>query len=355
MKQYVPVLSTIANQASPYIWEEPSREGSLRFDANTLPSPPPSLGRFVQDIRDGCPINEYADPGYTSLIQKIAAYEQVDPEMITITNSGDEAIDILAKAFLNPSDIFVTTPPTYEMYEIQCAINRGELCEIPLTQSFEVNEKELLRQSKDPKTKIIFLVNPNNPTGSIIPEQTLTRICKNSGCMVVVDEVYREFYGKSVVPFIAQYPNLVVLRSFSKFAGLAGARIGYLIASPTLTKTFTAIKLPMGVSYLSARLAEFVLQNDQEWVKEQAAMIKSERKKMTTAISAIGFFVFPSEANFLLVNMGIRASDICLKLRSKGILVRDRSALPYLTGCVRISVRGPKENDILLTALQEII
>lgn len=327
----------------------------MRFDANTLPSPPPSVGKFAREITSNYPINEYTDPGYASLIREIALYEQVSTEMITITNSGDEAIDILAKAFLNPGDVFITTPPTYEMYEIQCAVNNGVIREVPLSLSFEVNEKEVLRQSKDPKTKILFLVNPNNPTGSIIPEQSLTTICEKSDCIVVVDEVYREFYGKSVAPRIAQYPNLVVLRSLSKFAGLAGARIGYLIASPNLTRIFTSIKLPMGVSYLSTRLAELVLQNDRVWINEQIAMIKSERGKMATALSALGFFVYPSEANFLLANMGVRASDICLKLKSKGILVRDRSAKPYVNGCVRISIRSQKENMVLLAALQEII
>lgn len=327
----------------------------MRFDANTMPSPPPSAAGFMRRNGADIPVNEYADPGYTGIRREIASYEQTDVDTITITNSGDEAIDILAKAFLNPGDLYVTTPPTYEMYEIQCRANGGVMREVPLTRTFAVNEKELIRQSRDKKTKLLFLTNPNNPTGSVIPEGTLRRIIQNAACAVVVDEVYREFYGYSVVGLIAQNPNLIVLRSLSKFAGLAGARVGYLIASPTLTQTFTAIKLPMGVSSLSALLAEMVLRNDRAWIREQIAMIISERTTMATRLTALGFFVYPSAANFLLVNMGTRASDICLRLKAKGILVRDRSGLPYLRGCVRISVRSPGENAFLLTSVQELL
>lgn len=342
-------LSVKAQNVSPYTWEESSMEKTFNFSTNTLPSPPPGVGKFLAQMKNNCPINEYEDPDNTNLIKLIAQYENVPPEMITLTNSGDEAIDILAKAFINPGDVFITTPPTYEMYEIQCKINNGILLEVPLTRVFEVNEKEILRQSNNPKTKILFLVNPNNPTGSVIPELQLARIIKNAKCIVVVDEVYREFYGKSVVSLIKKFTNLVVLRSFSKFAGLAGARIGYLVADTSLTQIFTAIKFPMGISYLSARLAETVLTNDRKWIEKQVTQIVLQRQRMEAALKKLGLIVFPSQANFLLVRMGPRASDICIALKEKGILVRNR------TDCIRISIRSPKENTVLIKALREIL
>lgn len=349
------VLSKKALTVSPYVWEESPVENSLKFDANTLPFPPPSVNIFLSGMKNNCPINEYADPSYKRLKRLLSDYENISADSLTITNSGDEAIDILAKTFINPGDYFVTTPPTYEMFTIQCIINNGKSLEVPLGKSFEINTKELIRKSKQSRTKIIFLVNPNNPTGSIISLSMIEKIVKNCDCIVVVDQAYGEFYGKTAVPLLKKYKNLVILKSFSKFAGLAGARIGYLIANAALSTIFDSIRLPMGVSYLSYKLAETVLENDQTWMKEQIRMITAERKRLSQALRTLGFVVYPSEANFLLVNMGNNATTICQKLKMKGILIRNRSTKPFLKGCVRITIRNPKENTIFINTLKEII
>lgn len=348
------LLSTSAKSISPYQWENIAMENPLRFDSNTLPFPPPSVKSYLNDMNNACPINEYTDPSYRKLTRLLSDYENVPVTSITITNSGDEAIDILAKAFLNPGDYFITTPPTYEMFAIQCAINKGKSLEIPLGKAFEVNETEIIRLSNNPRSKLLFLVNPNNPTGSVISQKTIETMVNKSNCIVVVDEAYREFYGPTSTPLLSKYPNLVILRSFSKFAGLAGARIGYLIASKTLTRSFNAIRFPMGVSYLSYRLAETVLENDRNWMKQQYEMIKRERERLSMELETLGFLVYPSQANFLLVNMGTTAQTICQQLKTKNISVRNRSALPYLNGCVRITVRSSQENDRLIGALKEI-
>ena len=329
---------------------------SLRFDANTLPYPPACINAFLENLKKNCPINEYADPAYTKLKQLIAKYESVNPEMITVTNSGDEAIDILAKSFLNPGDYFITTPPTYEMFTIQCEINRGVMLPIPLKkETWEVNSEAIIKKSQNRRVKLIFLVNPNNPTASIIPGKIIKDIVKESDAIVVVDEVYREFYGKSAVPLLQKYKNIVILRSFSKFAALAGARIGYLIADKKLSEKFDAIRFPMGVSFLSYKLAEIVLEKDKNWIKQQTNMIIRERKRLTNDLTNLGFFVYPSFANFLLVKVGKTAADLCQKLRQKNIIVRDRSSKKYLEGCVRITVRSPNENNQLLKTFEEII
>lgn len=349
------LVSKQAQLASPYQWEDMAVKNSLRFDSNTLPFPPPSINRFISDMKSYCPINEYADPTYKKLKELLSAYEKIPPSGITITNSGDEAIDILAKSFLNPGDYFVTTPPTYEMFSIQCQINRGKNFEVPLQGiSFEVNAKAIIQIAQRAQTKMVFLVNPNNPTGSTIPLETIEKIVKQSNCVVVVDQAYGEFCGKTAIPLVKKYKNLVILKSFSKFAGLAGARIGYLIANTSLSTTFDTIRFPMGVSYLSYKLAETVLANDQAWMKKQVVMIKRERERLTQALRELGFFVYPSEANFLLVDMGNNASTIYKKLKSMGILVRDRSSKPYVKGCVRITIRSAIENATLITALKKV-
>lgn len=356
MKKINAYLSDAAQKVIPYQWEEGMVENSLRFDTNTLPNPPPSVGRFIESLKNSCPINEYSDPSYKKLKELIAQYEKVDTNMITVTNSGDEAIDILAKTFLNPSDYFIVTPPTYEMFSVQCSVNKGKSLEIPLKKdTFEIETEKIIKVSKNKKVKLIFLVNPNNPTGSIISQQEIEKIIQQSNAIVVVDEAYREFYGKSAVPLISKYGNIVILRSFSKFAALAGARIGYLISNPSLSEKFDSIRFPMGVSYLSYKLAELVLENDQAWMKKQIALTKKERQRLAENLELLGFQVYPSYTNFLLVKVRSKAKEICQKLKKRGITVRDRSNKKYLSGCVRITVRSVEENNQLIKVLKEIV
>jgi len=346
-------LSQVGQTTSPYQWEAYAVADTLRFDTNTLPFPPPSAERVLVNAVS---VNEYGDPNYTGLKRELASYERVSQSMITVTDSGDEAIDILSKTFLDPGDRFVITPPTYEMFDIQCRINRGIPIEIPLIgKTFVVNAADIIRASRQPRTKLIFLVNPNNPTGSVIPQSTLRRIVSAASCAVVVDEAYGEFYGKTAVQLTEQYDNLIVLKTFSKFAGLAGARVGYLIANQNLSRVFNAVRFPMGVSSLSSGLAETVLKNDRRWIRKQISMIRAERRQLAGSLTALGFVVYPSEANFLLVNMGNRARSIASRLTSCGIIIRDRSTKPYLSGCVRITVRSKRENNKLINALKEIV
>lgn len=356
MKNINSFLSKVAKNISPYKWEEDILENALRFDTNTLPIPPRSLGVFLRSLESACPINEYADPSYARLKKLIASYEGVDKDMVTVTNSGDEAIDILAKAFLDPGDYFIVTPPTYEMFTIQCEINNGRSLKIPLLKdTFAVDVKRIIADSRGRKVKLIFLCNPNNPTGIVVPREYIEKILRNSKCIVVVDEAYREFYGKSVVPFLKKYENLVILRSFSKFAAIAGARVGYLITNRFLSQKFDGIRFPMGVSYFSYKLAEVVLEKDKDWIKQQIEMIKKERSRLTKELSKFGFYIFPSKANFLLVKVGEKATELCQKLKKRGIIIRDRSKKKYLEGCVRITVRSSKENNRLIRTLKEIL
>lgn len=362
MKKY---YSQVAKKIEPYSWEFGD---GIRFNSNTLPFPPPSLGRFLRAMKKGCSINEYGDPNYTDLKILLADYEKVSVDNLTIINSGDEAIDVIAKTFLDSGDLFITTPPTYEMFAIQSEINKGRNIEVPLKESrlfledssliaqndrnWIVNADEIIRQANKRKVKLIFLCNPNNPTGSIISEKIIEKIVKDSDAIIVIDETYREFYGESSVNLIKKYDNVVVLRSFSKFAGIAGARIGYLIANKRLSKKFNFIRFPMGVSYFSYKLAEFVLKNDQKWIQDQVTIIQKERERLAKVFINFGWKVYPSQTNFLLVKVGKNAKDLCLQLQRKGILVRDRSSKKYLENCIRVTVRSPKENDRLIKELE---
>lgn len=346
----------MAKNIEPYQWAKNVAPDVLRFDTNTLPLPPPSVKTLIADLKSNCPINEYDDPSYSKLKNLIADYEGVNKDMLTITNSGDEALDVIGKAFLNKGDYFLVQPPTYEMFKLQCEINKGKVIEVPLLKkTFKPDVKNVIKVLKSLPIKITFICNPNNPTGTITTLEEIELILENTPGIVLVDEAYREFYGISCLPLLSKYNNLVILRSFSKFGAMAGARIGYLITNKKFSQVFDAIRFPLGVSYFSCKLAEKVLEQDQNWIKEQTKMIKKEREKLSQSLKKLGFFVYPSQANFLLVNFGKRALEIYRKLKENNILIRDRSNKKYLEGCARITVRNPNQNNILINNLRKIL
>lgn len=350
------LLSEMAKTIIPYQWSTNVGLDMLRFDTNTLTSPPPSAQKLLTLLKQNCPINEYGDPSYTKLRTLIADYEGIDETMITITNSGDEALDVVGKTFLNAGDYFLVQPPTYEMFTIQCNINKGKVVEVPLQpDTFNIDTQRVIRVLKDKPIKITFICTPNNPTGSVTPLAVVEKITQSSSGIIVIDETYREFWGITNISLLKKYPNLIILRSFSKFGAIAGARVGYLIASKELSQIFDVIRFPLGVSYFSYKLAELLLEYDRKWIKKQSKEIIRERDRVIKELNKFGLFIYPSQANFLLVKIGKKAQEICQKLKKRNILVRDRSSKPYLKGCIRITIRNPQQNNILLKNLQEIL
>lgn len=346
----------MAEKITPYQWAKNVEPDVLRFDTNTLPSPPPCVDKLLVELTNNCPINEYGDPSYVKLKKLISKYENIPENTITITNSGDEALDIIGKTFLNDGDYFLIQSPTYEIFKSQCEINRGKAIEVPLLKkTFKPDIGNVIKVLKNKLVKITFVCNPNNPTGTVTKIDEIEKILKNTPGIVLIDEAYREFYGVTCVPLLAEYNNLVILRSFSKFGAMAGARVGYLIANEKLSQVFDAIRFPLGVSYFSCKLAEKLLEENQGWIEDQTAIIKKERKRLSDSLIELGLFVYPSQANFLLVNFGKKANKICQKLKENNILVRDRSSKKYLEGCARITVRNKNQNNILINNLKKIL
>ncbi|MDO8611180.1 MAG: histidinol-phosphate transaminase, partial [bacterium] len=207
---------------------------------------------------------------------------------------------------------------------------------------------------KEKPIKITIICNPNNPPGTVYSQELIVKIVKATSGIVLVDEAYREFYGKTAVPLINKFQNIVVLRSFSKFGGMAGARIGYLIASKDLSQIFDAIRFPLGVSMFSAQLAEILLKEDQSWIKKQITLVQKERERFIKELSSLGIYCFPSQSNFILARIGSNANNVCEELKKRNILVRNRSNKKYLEGCIRITIRNPEQNNILINNLKQI-
>ena len=302
------------------------------------------------------PFNRYPDPLQKLLKKKIAAIKGVQREQIFLGNGSDEPIDLIFRAFCNPGiDNIVTINPTYGMYEVAAGINDIEVKKVPLTEKFEL-DASLIFSATDEKTKIIFLCSPNNPTGNCFDRDEILKIIRSFEGIVLLDEAYIDFApAKSLLPELNNYPNLIILHTFSKAWGMAGIRLGMAFATSEIISVLTKIKYPYNLNILTQTKAMELLSNKKQltkWVK----IIIAERDKLAILLQQLPFVVevYPSDANFLLVKMH-DANGIHNYLMERGIIVRNRSNVHLCEGSLRITVGSPSENEILIKALNDLI
>jgi histidinol-phosphate aminotransferase len=298
--------------------------------------------------------NRYPDPHHVRLRQRLSAVKGVPPEHIFLGNGSDEAIDILYRAFCEPgSDNVVVCPPTYGMYEVSAHINAVSVRKVPLTTAFQL-DLEGLEQAVDGNTRIVWLCSPNNPTGNCLDRTDIETVLNNFDGLVVIDEAYVNFSRqRSWIPALTEYPNLVVMQTLSKAWGLAGLRVGMAFASAGIVDVMNRIKPPYNLNEASQALALQAL-DEVDQVNEMIRILVAERDRLALALREMPLvvMVYPSDANFLLVQMK-GARKVYEHLLGKGIVVRDRSTTPGCADCLRLTVGTPKENDQLLEALNE--
>lgn len=307
----------------------------------------------------GSPLDEdfsrYPDPRQLSLKMRLAEREQVGPEAIFVGNGSDEAIDLLLRTFCIPEkDNVIILPPTYGMYAVMTHIHGAELRTAPLRPDFSP-DPETIRRATDNHSKILFLCSPNNPTGNHLPEKFIQEMLESFPGIVVVDEAYNDFSGRpSLTKRLGEFPNLVVLKTFSKAWGLAGLRVGMAFASPYIISILNNIKYPYNIGAATINLVCHALEKTNE-VKEKIRAINSERQRLASALEQLGCIekIFPGEANFLLVKT-IDANKIYQILCDNNIVVRNRSNELHCENCLRITVGAPQENDLLIQALENI-
>ena len=269
-------------------------------------------------------------------------------------NGSDEAIDLLFRGFCEPRiDKVLICPPTYGMYEVSAGINDVELIRVPLLADFSVNLEAVLEVLQRDRPKLTFICSPNNPTANLIDKETIARLAEASSGLVVVDEAYIDFAPEgSVVPLLAQYPNLVVLQTLSKAWGLAGIRLGIALANEAVIAVFNKIKPPYNVNLLTQQVASKAL-DDHIGTEERVQTLIQERMQLADWLEKQHFVrkVWPSDANFLLVEFD-DPQRFYHGLSDRGILIRDRSSV--VPGCLRISIGTPEENAALVNALREL-
>lgn len=343
-------MKTLQELTRPNIWalkpyssarnEYSGADASVFLDANENPYNNPN--------------NRYPDPLQTELKHHIARIKKVKTENIFLGNGSDEAIDLLFRTFCRPGiDNVVAIDPTYGMYQVCAEVNDVEYRKVLLDENFQVSAKKLL-DATDENTKLIFFCSPNNPTGNDLSHQEIKTVLQEFQGLVIVDEAYIDFSSlPSFLNSLEQYPNLIVLQTFSKAWGCAAIRLGMAFASREIIQLFTKVKYPYNVNLLTQKEALQMIQKDyevQRWVKT----LLEERERLIHLFKDLPccLKVYPTDANFFLAKVS-NAMKIYAYLVSKGIIVRNRTTVSLCKDCLRITIGNRPENDALLKALSE--
>ncbi len=298
-------------------------------------------------------VNRYPDPHHTALKEVISEMKDVSPDQLFIGNGSDEAIDLLFRAFCEPKvDKAYTFAPTYGMYDVSAQINNIELVKLPLGDDFQLPSIETILSSIDSKG-LLFICSPNNPTGNVFPLAQIQEIASRFLGLVVVDEAYVDFSDvEGASTLLDACPNLVILQTLSKAYGMAGLRLGIVIASPEIIQVLHKIKAPYNVNTLSQIKGIELLEN-RELIQQQIDELKTERNKLAKDLQQLDIVtkVYPSQANFILAVFS-NAEEIFQNLREQGIIIRNRTS--QIPGGLRISIGTPLQNQTLIKTLRNI-
>jgi histidinol-phosphate aminotransferase len=319
--------------------DEYSGNGAVLLDANESPY--------------NEPFNRYPDPVQMKLKEKLSDIISTPVEQIFLGNGSDEAIDLLIRIFCEPgADRIIIIDPSYGMYKVCADVNNVAVDFVSLNKDFSLDAERLLAAVRK-ETKMVFLCSPNNPSANLLGKAEITRILSEFNGMVVLDEAYVDFCGsEGLLPVQGEHQNLIILRTLSKAWGLAGIRLGMALADPEVIQFMNRVKYPYNVNYLTQTKALEMLEssgNRDNWVKE----ILAERTKLENRIRDIRYVlkVFPSDANFLLARVE-DPDGLYTFLYEKGVIVRNRSHLTHCTGCIRITVGTPHENNRLIELMK---
>lgn len=334
----------------------PKGKNAIRLDKGELPYPPsPHVIKAIADA--AAEVNRYPELLGGVLRNALAEYTGARQEQIVIGNGSDDLIELIVKVFVQPTEEVLMPVPTFFVYWQTTQALGGNPVFVNRTDDFGLDIEALL-QKVTPRTKVLFIANPNNPTGNLISRETIQKVLNSVDCIVVIDECYYEICQQTVADLVDEYPNLIILRSFSKSFGLAGLRIGYGIANETVIDYLYRAALPFPVNKL-AIVGAIAALTDVEYIRSNIQQICQERTSLAQGIAQLGLFVYPSATNFLFVktqSLAISSSDLVQALQVRNIFVQDFGLKPGLDAYhFRTSVGTPPENQILLASLEDVI
>ncbi|HSM55957.1 MAG TPA: histidinol-phosphate transaminase [Candidatus Sulfomarinibacteraceae bacterium] len=324
----------------------------VKLDANENPFGPSP--RALDALRQPHYWHIYPDPEAGALRDALADYTGVDHDHLLAGAGADELIDLVLRAVLEPGQAVFNCPPSFGMYPFSTAVNMGRLVDVPRRDDFSLDLAAVEAAVRaEPQARVLFVCSPNNPDGSVISSEALKRLL-NLPLLVVLDEAYVEFSGDSRIHWVQEHDNLVVLRTFSKWAGLAGLRVGYGAFPRWLLPHLWKIKQPYNVNVPAAQAAIASLQ-DGELLLQRVQTIVEERRQLERELAGLDFLEpYPSRSNFVLCRVvGRDAAQLKQALEKEGVLVR-YFAKPGLDNCIRISAGRPQDSDRLLQALRSL-
>ena len=324
----------------------------VRLNTNESPFPPPAAWlEAVADIARSIQWNRYPDRAVTELRETIARRHNVDPANIFVANGSNEVLQTILLAYGGAGRCVATFEPTYQMYTQIARVTGAEVVQGERRADLTLDPLEIERVLSRHKPSVSFLCNPNNPTGIIEPRANLEAMLKHTTGVVVVDEAYAEFSEWSAIDMVAEDKPLAVTRTFSKTLSMAALRVGYVVAPKQMISDLEIAVLPYHLDSFkqAATIAALDFVSEME---QRVDIIKSERSRIFSAISEMECDVWPSGSNFILFRPRSTAAAVAWqRMVDSGVLVRDFSTTPRLTGCLRVTVGTPDENSAFLDAL----
>ena len=297
------------------------------------------------------PWNRYPVYENPALREKLADQLGVDAGAVLLGHGSNQILYALATAVLRPGDRLVLSPPTFSLFDLVGRIFEAEIQAVPQGPDFQLNLQAIAEAAS--AARLTLLCSPNNPTGAVVDLDGLRRILENAGGLVLWDEAYHEFWGQTALPLLGDYPNLLILRTFSKAYGLAGVRLGYLVGSPEVVAELRKVNLPYNVDTLSETVLDVVLEQP-DFASERVKKIVAERERLKAELESVpGVTAFPSQANFLLLRLA-DGELVYRGLLQRGVFVRSFLHSPGLEGCLRVTVGTEEENRAFLEALAEV-
>jgi histidinol-phosphate aminotransferase len=297
---------------------------------------------------------EFAPP---DLLEKLAEHYGWVPDGVLVGNGSNELIQAVLSVTLASGDVVVAPSPTFSLYRLLTGVLGGRYVPVPLGRGFAYDVVGLIQAAVREQARVVVLNSPNNPTGSVLPDDAVQRILAETSALVVCDEAYQDFGGPTALGLLARSSRVVVLRTFSKALGLAGLRFGLCLTHPAVAREIAKGKLPYNVNLITLAAARTALQHA-SLLADRTAEVVATRERFIEQLGKLpGLTVYPSAANFVLIRShAVPAKELFLQLYEKhGILVRDVSAGADLGECLRISIGTPEDMDAVLSALTEIL
>lgn len=338
-------------EVGPY--DSPQLDVAARLNTNECPVPLPQ--GFADDLADAVrelPLNRYPDGRMSALRSALADRTGHPFDGIWAANGSNEILTQLLSAYGGPGRAAALFEPTYLLHRRLCWLTQTGIVETWLAPPFRIDD-DATSWAIGQHPEIVFLCSPNNPTGNSQPLDAIRAIADGTDALVIVDEAYVEFGGETALPLIASHPNVAVVRTFSKAFALAGARIGYVLASADVVRDLERVRLPYHLSALT-QIAGVVALHHADEAAARLEAIRQERDRIVTALGAVeGLTVHPSDANFVLFEPPGDASAVWQGLLDRGVLVRDLTAV--VPNALRVTAGTTHEVDLFLKSLEEVL